>query len=51
MKKIIALTIMTTIIATSNIVAYQTAKDAIQVTFKSGHNLVVDMESGIKIFK
>lgn len=51
MKKIIAtIAIATTIMIGATVDAYQVCSTAMQVTFKNGTNLVLDMETGIELY-
>lgn len=52
MKKLIAIAaIVTTVMITSTIDAYQVCSTALQVTFKNGVNLVLDAETGMDIYR
>lgn len=44
---LVATVTLTTCLIVANIEAYQTCKTAIQVTFKSGHNLYIDSQENI----
>lgn len=51
MKRLIAtIAIATTIVIGASVQAYQVCSTAMQVTFKNGTNIVLDLETGLDIY-
>lgn len=50
MKKLITTALIATTLMVSTIDAYQVCATALQVTFKNGVNLILDMETGIELY-
>lgn len=50
MRKFLAGLLIIGSMAITTVDAYQVCSDAMQVTFKNGTNIVLDMETGLEIF-